>query len=125
MDSQLELLEMLIVFRANSPPYPAGLGEGAITGLLKKHDMQIEKSCLMHLVTFSEGENKCREEHTPVDTIYVDLQKTFEKTSCQTLLNVRISYNSVEVSVRRNMAETHLLNCPQKFSLSFKKLSFK
>lgn len=79
MNSQLELLEMLIGFRANSPPYPAGLGEGAITGLLKKHNMQVEKSCLMHPVTFSEGENKCGEEHTPVDTIYVDLQRPLKR----------------------------------------------
>lgn len=35
-DSQLESLEMLLVFRANPRLHPAGLEEGYITGLLKK-----------------------------------------------------------------------------------------
>lgn len=34
--SQLESLEMLLVFRANPLLHPAGLEEGDITGLLKK-----------------------------------------------------------------------------------------
>lgn len=95
-DSQLESLEMLLVFRANPRLHPAGLEEGYITGLLKKkHDMQMEKSCLMNLLMFSEGENKCGKESKPVDIVYLDFQKAFEKTSCQRLLNVWASHNSV------------------------------
>lgn len=37
---------------------------------------------------FSEGGNKCGKKGKPVDLIYLDFPKTFEKTSCQRLLNV-------------------------------------
>lgn len=55
----------------------------------------MEKSCLMNLLMFSEGENKCGKESKPVDIVYLDFQKAFEKTSCQRLLNVWASHNSV------------------------------
>lgn len=73
VNSQLKSLEMLLVFRANSPPYPAGLGKGATTGPLKKQDMQVEKSCLVSLLLFSKGENKCGKKGILVDIIYLDL----------------------------------------------------
>lgn len=59
------------------------MGQGEITGALKKRDLQVDKSCLMNLLKFSEGENTGGEKDKPVDIIYLDFQKNFEKTSCQ------------------------------------------
>lgn len=74
--------------------------------------MQLEKSCLMNLLMFSEGENKCEKKGKPVDILNLDFQNTFARTSCQRSLNVESPTTfCVEVSLRRNMTKTHLLNC--------------
>ena len=91
---------------------PHGLGKGWYYWPLKKHDMQLEKSCLMNLLMFSEGENKCEKKGKPVDILNLDFQNTFARTSCQRSLNVESPTTfCVEVSLRRNMTKTHLLNC--------------
>lgn len=64
-------------------------------------------------------ENKCGDKSTPVDRI--DSKRPLERLHAK---GYGLPELCMEVSVRRNMAETHLLNCPQKFLLSFKKIYF-